>query len=197
MAIETIANNYSSTDSHVPGLPQTVSPLRLKSPTPVHLYWVKNQEAPVLSIPPDYLHESYHSLRAKALKQRHAASLGTTPYDMDVLYQFWSHFLLRNFNTQMYDEFRYFAFQDATDRVTDVGLSNLVKFYGESLLSSQGKIREKVARHFIDLVQMQNRLCLPAFRQLRSAFRDGTINPPLRKLIVELLDDSLLASLAA
>jgi la-related protein 1 len=125
-----------------------------KHDTLVRLYWIKNQEAPVHSIPPDSFQESYSQLRSKALKQRHDASLGTTPYDMGVLYQFWSHFLLRNFNTRMYDEFRYFAFQDATDRLTEVGLSNLVKFHQESLLSSQGQIRERMVRHFLNLVKV-------------------------------------------
>jgi hypothetical protein len=36
-------------------------------------------------------------------------------------------------------------------------------------------MREKVVRHFIDLVEMQNELCHPVFHLLRSAFRNGTI----------------------
>jgi la-related protein 1 len=81
--------------------------------------------------------------------------------------------------------------------VTDIGLSNPVKLYGEPLLSSQGKIREKTARHFIDFVNLQNQLCLPALCQMRSAFRMGTIKLQFRKVILDLLDDNLLASLAA
>jgi la-related protein 1 len=38
--------------------------------TPVRLYWVKDQEFPVNSIPSDITHESYHHLRSKALQQR-------------------------------------------------------------------------------------------------------------------------------
>lgn len=35
------------------------------------------------------------------------------PYAMDVLYQFWPHFLLQNLNTHMYNEIRHFVFDDS------------------------------------------------------------------------------------
>ena len=65
---------------------------------------------------------------------------------MDVLYQFWSHFLIRNFNTRMYDEFRHFAFEDAAHNFSEVGLTNLIMFYGKSLLSPENFLRDRAAR---------------------------------------------------
>lgn len=119
---------------------------------------------------------------------------GSCPYDMDVLYQFWSHFLIRNFNSRMYDEFRHFAFEDAT-HMSEVGLTNLIKFYGESLLSSQNLIRERVARDYVDLVRSENEHRRPAFKQLRSALRNGALDPRNRRRIGDFLDAELKASL--
>ena len=109
---------------------------------------------------------------------------------MLVLYQFWSHFLIRNFNTIMYNEFRKYALEDATKGST-IGINNLIEFYGKSL-SSQFAIRDRVARHYIGLVKDEDRDSdRSAFHQLRKQWRDGALNMKNRKRISDHVDREL------
>lgn len=95
----------------------------------------------------------------------------------------------------MYDELRYFAFEDIMMGTTNVAMSSLIKFYSESLQSPHGIIRQRVARHLVDLVMTEDDPHRPAFHELQSAFRNGHINCRSRKRITELLGDVILASL--
>jgi la-related protein 1 len=91
----------------------------------------------------------------------------------------------------MYNEFRRFAFEDAAQEISDVGMRNLIKYYGESL-SSQATIRERIARHYVDLVKSENPdVGRAAFKQLRSAWRNGALNLKNRKKIGEYIDNDL------
>lgn len=95
----------------------------------------------------------------------------------------------------MYNEFRHFAFEDATYRMTDFGLSNLIKFYGQSLLSSESVIRQQVAYDYVNLVKLGDKHGRSALNQLQAAFRNGGLEPRNRKRISDLFDGDLLASL--
>lgn len=95
----------------------------------------------------------------------------------------------------MYNESRHFALEDAAHRMADTALSNLKKFYGESLLSSKAVIRERVARHHINLVKAEHELQQPTLKRLQSSFSTSKHLYHSWKCIVELLDEDLLASL--
>ena len=163
------------------------------NPSPV--FWVKDKETPIDSLPNDLTHESYNIFRRTALQQRDSSDTGNCHRDMDVLYQFWSHFLIRNFNTRMYDEFKQLASDDASQRQSYVGIRNLIQYYDEAI-ASQKVISDEISRDFVELVKKEaaaaNR---PAFTKLRAAWRNGALNMKNRKKINEIIDPELRAEL--
>jgi len=85
---------------------------------------------------------------------------------MEVFYQFWSHFLIRNFNTRMYEEFQPLALDDEVHNGMDVGLLSLIKLYTQCLLSPQTMARYLVVRNYVALVEFEDDGYCPAFTHL-------------------------------
>ena len=133
--------------------------------------------------------------RHNALKQRKQSPMGQCHRDMDILYQFWSHFLIRNFNTRMYEEFRHLAFEDSTTRDSTIGLRNLVMYYDASVLG-QKVISDDLARDYVELVKLEaSRKEKVAFDKLRAALRNGAMNFKNRVKLDKILDTDLKADL--
>jgi la-related protein 1 len=156
--------------------------------------WVKGQrqQAP---IPKDNNDELYTTVRARALKHRESSAAGETHPDMKVLYEFWSHFLCRNFNPKMYSEFRRYALEDAKENAID-GLKSLVSYYDEILISKKKVIPDVLALHYVEVVQKEKSMAgpdaeRPAFTKLRLAWRNGALDLKSRKKIDSLVDQKL------
>jgi len=95
----------------------------------------------------------------------------------------------------MYNEFCKLAAEDAERRKSTVGRANLLKYYS-SALANQDPIRFVVARDYIELVKSEPADSdRPAFKQLRTAWRDGALNMKNRKRILDIVDTGLVAEL--
>ena len=112
---------------------------------------------------------------------------------MEVLFQFWSHFLIRNFNVGMYEEFHHMALEDAHNSL-DSGTKHLIRYY-EALLSGQTALTERLARDLVDLTTSETDLARPMFHKLRAAWRNGAFNLKSRKKIDNILSAELRAQL--
>lgn len=142
--------------------------------------------------PPEASTDLYYTMRERALNQR---NYHPCPYDMVVMYNFWSHFLVRNFNVRMYAEFRMLAMDDAAARGSLIGFNSLLKYYGGAL-AHDAPIRKTVASDYVHFVRSEPRESdRPAFKQLRSAWRDGALNMKNRKRIKDFIDPALEAEL--
>ena len=162
-----------------------------------HVFWIKDTEHPVGTLPSDLTPEPYVQLRLKALEQRSHAATGTCPYDLRVLYQFWSHFLVRNFNNRMYSEFKYYADADAKERVSLEGQKNLIKYYVEAVRSAN-PIPTRVVNDYIELVKAEG----PSpestlFTSLQAAWSNKALNLRNRKTLTDCIDQTLKAQLEA
>lgn len=170
------------------------SPERPAGPS---VFWIKDTEHPVGTLPSGLTPEPYVQLRLKAFEQRSHAATGTCPYDLKVLYQFWSHFLIRNFNNRMYSEFKYYAEADAKERVSFEGQKNLVKYYGEAVQSANA-IPTRVVKDYVEFVKAEGpKPESAAFKSLQAAWRNGALNLRNRKKLSDTLDDGLKAQLDA
>lgn len=82
----------------------------------------------------------YNEIKREALEKRSGAQPGDTPALMRQLYRFWSRMLLKDFNSNVYTEFRELAMRDASEEVpARCGLKHLLDFYEKLLLDSEGQ----------------------------------------------------------
>jgi la-related protein 1 len=114
---------------------------------------------------------------------------------MEVPYQLWPHFLIRNFNTRMYEEFQRLALDDAVHNGTDVLLFSLIKLYTQSLLSPQTMVRYRVVRDYVTLVEFNDDDYCPTFTQLQSDLKSGCLHSSSRQRLQWLLKSDVLALL--
>ncbi|TVY54181.1 putative HTH La-type RNA-binding protein [Lachnellula cervina] len=190
-----LTNGARATETSPDAIRRSRSPFTPLSPTKTAfgngppVMWVKGQrqQAPVSE---QNSEESYTSFRARALKHRDASTPGETHADMKLLYEFWSHFLCRNFNLTMYNEFRSYAFEDSRLLALS-GMKNLISYYDEILNSKKKVIPETLARHYVELVKSEDANDRPAFERLRAAWRNGALDMKSRKKIDNFVDQKL------
>ncbi|EEH45696.2 uncharacterized protein PADG_01846 [Paracoccidioides brasiliensis Pb18] len=189
--------NQTNIDSQIDLQPRGRSPSLSKIPETVNTnmpaFWVKDRDTPIEYLPTDLIHESYNIFRKQTLEKRSSHITNDGNLDMDVLYQFWSHFLVRNFNSKMYNEFKSLAFDDLHSKNSTTGLDSIVRFY-DGVLASNRVMPDAVARDLVALVEselVQAKQTRPAFQKLRSAWRNGAFNFKSRKRIDGIISERL------
>ncbi|KAL9104096.1 MAG: hypothetical protein Q9163_000898 [Psora crenata] len=156
------------------------------------VFWAKTKDSALNSLPSELALESYLDFRRDALKEREQVTPGKPFSNMQNLYNFWSHFLIRNFNAPMYEEFRRLAFEDASIRGSNMGMQSLMQYYDEALLGHRPLMDDSIALHYVEIVQSENRdQERPAFNKLRASWRNGAFNHKNRHKIMKVIDPKL------
>ena len=155
------------------------------------VFFEKDKEASPRELPNDLTHESYVVFRRRALDSRTKAPTGQCHDDMDILYQFWSHFLAHNFNKRMYEEFRDTALKDWKERESRTGVRNLTAFYGACLLSRR-ELSHAIASDCVKLVRAELKQDeRTAFELLRTSLQEDDLTTSNRATLAEALDSDL------
>ena len=134
----------------------------------------------------------YNDLRKKALDQHKDVKGGNLTHDMDILYCFWSHYLVMNFDKRMYAEFRQLAFVDQ-DKGSEFGISQLHDFYDQSMnIKEPFVVSDEVATDFLDLIKRESSSGeRRAYQILRKYWRNGAWSMRNRSKITKLIDSNL------
>jgi la-related protein 1 len=154
------------------------------------IFWMKDGAPPNSWNRESSTVERYQSLRDRALAERVP---GLVTSDMNWLYEFWSHFLVRNFNFDMYLDFYSSAWEDAISGY-EGGLDSLNQYYG-ALLTGQRVLTERLAEDIVKLAESERNEKRPTLQKLRSAWRNGAFNLKSRKLIDKFISAEVKAEL--
>ncbi|KAI9661531.1 MAG: hypothetical protein M1831_003053 [Alyxoria varia] len=179
--IERIRESF--TTSKIPRSPY----LTPQTPT---LWSIEGVATPQL-LPTGAHYEPYESVRHEAYVLRTVARHPHAAHAFAFLYSFWTHFLVSNFNNQMYDEFVRRVHEDIANDTPTNALEQLLAFYSNSLSNSK-PMKNKVARDYIDLVENEDKSGeRPAFTKLRSDWRNGAVDMRNRKKISDFISTGL------
>lgn len=140
---------------------------------------------------PNMSHRSYTEVRAQAMKQRDPAA-GTlkSNNDMITLYKFWSHFLVKRFNSAMYKEFKQYALHDA-DLSSRHGIEEMFKLYERSF-KDRSTVGFEMIRDFVELVKLESRHGESlGIEKLKWSLASPNIRDDYKNTIENLLDKEL------
>ena len=160
--------------------------------------WFKDKEQAtrIDSLSTEITHAPYSTFRQSALSQRERLPNDPCVYDMQVLYGFWAHYLIRNFNAHAYEEFHQMAVDDETKRSSTFGMRSLVQYYDEALLGQRTIPSDSIASDFVEIVKKESPESeRPIFKKLRAAWRNGAFSHKNRSKIIKSIDVSLKAEL--
>ncbi|KAF7860829.1 hypothetical protein EAF04_008347 [Stromatinia cepivora] len=184
-----LVNGSHPQESSTEGDRRTLSPNSSYSNAPT-VMWVKDQRRQA-AISESNTTEKYTTFRERAIRVRETTQPGETHTDMKLLYEFWAHFLCRNFNPSMYYEFRRLALEDNNNNAS-IGMEQLILYYDETLNNKKKTINEVLAGHYVDVVKGDDSPTQrSAFSKLRTSWRNGALDLKSRKKIDNLLDAHL------
>ncbi|KAI9644463.1 hypothetical protein NHQ30_006484 [Ciborinia camelliae] len=185
-----LVNGSHPQESTLEDDPRTASPYSSYSSIAPTVMWVKDQRRQA-AVSESNTSEKYTIFRERAITVRETSQPGETHTDMKLLYEFWAHFLCRNFNPSMYSEFRRLALEDNQNNAP-TGMEQLILYYDETLNNKKKTINEVLAGHYVDVVKGEDSPTQrSAFSKLRASLRNGALDLKSRKKIDNLLDAKL------